>query len=115
MTNKSLTVQLGQWVEQAVVELLPDDHVWHDATFYPLPTDDGWIPSVMIYLMVQPVGNVEGMHLGEWTTPYGITFELVRGIVADFAEKSVVVRAKLRQAREGVPIQAGVAVTDVTG
>lgn len=95
----------------ACVEHLPEDEVEFAASMYPLPTDTGWAPSLFVYLMIQPVGDADGAHMGEFTSPYGVTQELIDSIVKEFADRTAVERAAIREMRaSGAEAAQGVAL-----
>lgn len=114
--HTSITIHVNQMLELAVHKHLPEDALHYDATMYPMPTDTGWTPSVLVYVMFQPVGNCDGLHEGEFMSPYALTQELVDAWVADVAQRTVLERTALREARAaGAQPKVGVAVADIEG
>lgn len=91
------------------------DHVQYSVTLYPLPTEDGWAPSLMVYMMIQPQAGVDGIHMGEFTTPYEANQELMNSFAEEFARRSLSTRQKQREASSSAVQDEGVAVTDVEG
>lgn len=110
-----LIAKIGVMLERAIDKHLPEDVVEYDASMYPLPSDTGWAPSVFLYVMIQPVGEADGAHMGQFTSPYQLAQELVDTYVEQFAAETEERRARVRQQRAaGETEHLGVAVDDLT-
>src|SRR5580765_477989 len=118
-TSNSLTSKVQAWMLKAICEHMSEESTEvlnYDVVFYPMPTDTGWEPSILLYLMLQLVGDIDGTHEGNFTTPYMVTQEFVDAFVASFAQRTAKLRQELRGARErGDEVKVGVAVLDIEG
>lgn len=94
------------WLAMACSHHLTEDTIQYGASIYPLPTDTGWEPSVFLYVMLPGFGDVPGVHMGQFETPYGLSQELIDSYVKDFADRTANERQALRQAREQGASQA---------
>jgi hypothetical protein len=99
------------YLAKACARHLADDQVLIATSLYPLPTDTGFEPAVVLYVMLPGRGDEPGVHMMQFETPYGLTQELVDTYVKDFAARTAEERQRLRQAREeGKPETPGLAL-----
>jgi hypothetical protein len=114
--SEHITAKLLAMVAHAVAKHLPEDHAEYDVCFYPLPDDTGWMPSMLIYVQLTPVGEVDGWHKGEFVSPYAVSQEWVDYLVHEMAKETEKLRQELRQARaEGKQVRVGLAAEAATG
>jgi hypothetical protein len=114
--GKTVTTEVGQgpllprieeMLATSCAEQFASDVARWSASFYPLPTDTGFEPAVVLYVMLPGRGDEPGVHMMQFETPYGLTHAYVK----DFADRTAEERQRLRQAREeGKPETPGLAL-----
>lgn len=98
----SLDFNAQRMLERSCERLFDDgDHIQCAAALYPLPSDGGWAPSVFLYVMIQPVGDADGIHWGQFVSPYQLTEELIDTYLTEFVETSKPARDRIRLLRAG--------------